>query len=144
MNATSAQNSSPDAGEGPDWGVLVQRVQERMYLSQVAIANRCGVARQTVSAWLNGRRKPGLYAKRELLILAAEAGVLDEVAPQIQDGASAGESEGLVFRSSENRQRPREELEDARQLRILLKQLSPSAREEVLEFARFKIFRERG
>lgn len=115
-----------DASQGTDWAVLVQRIRERMYLSQVDIAARCGVARQSVSAWLHHRRAPGLYAKRALLLLAAEAGVLDEgEAPR--DGYPAR----------------REGEPDALQLQVLMDQLSAEARREVLEFARFKILRER-
>jgi len=109
-----------------DWSALVTRIQERMFLSQLDIADRCGVARQTVSAWMNNRRAPGLYAKRALLELAAEAGVLDE--SEAPTGTVPGN---------------RDELHDARQLHTLLKQMSEQAREEVLDFARFKIARER-
>ena len=109
-----------------DWSRLVTRIQERMFLSQLDIADRCGVARQTVSAWTNHRRGPGLYAKRALLELAAEAGVLDE--SEAPAGVMPGEHD---------------ELKTARQLQTLLKQMTPESREEVLEFARFKIARER-
>jgi transcriptional regulator with XRE-family HTH domain len=109
-----------------DWSKLVVRIQERMFLSQLDIADRCGVARQTVSAWTNNRRGPGLYAKRALLELAAEAGVLDE--SEAPAGVMPGEHD---------------ELRDARQLHTLLKQMTPESREEVLEYARFKIARER-
>jgi len=109
-----------------DWSKLVVRIQERMFLSQLDIADRCGVARQTVSAWTNNRRGPGLFAKRALLELAAEAGVLD--AAEAPAGVMPGEHD---------------ELRDARQLHTLLKQMSPESRDEVLEYARFKIARER-
>ena len=127
MGSDTRQGHGTGAIREADWAALVQRVQERMYLSQVDIATRCRVARQTVSAWLHHRRDPGLYAKRALLTLAAEAGVLDESA-EPSDGSSARRDDGS----------------DARQLLILMDQLSADARREVLEFARFKILRERG
>ena len=109
-----------------DWAALVARVQERLYLSQLEIAARCGVARQTMSAWMHGRRVPGLFAKRTLLSLAAEAGVLDtkELPGEPPEAGAGG---GAEFR----------------QLRALLGQISPESRREVLEFARFKLMRER-
>lgn len=130
-----------------DWAVLVKRIQERMYLSQMDISQRCGVARQTVSAWLHRRRMPGLYAKRELIILAAEAGVLDDVA---EPGQTEGQQPlrrnipAWLFNKEEQGDATGVDSVDARQLRVLLDQLPEQAREEVLEFARFKIFRERG
>jgi transcriptional regulator with XRE-family HTH domain len=126
MGTDDGKQSVADRKGDHDWSALVTRIQERMFLSQLDIADRCGVARQTVSAWMNNRRAPGLYAKRALLELAAEAGVLDE--SEAPTGIMPGE---------------RDELRDARQLHTLLKQMSPESREEVLEFARFKIARER-
>jgi hypothetical protein len=117
MGTDDGKQSVADRKGDHDWSALVTRIQERMFLSQLDIADRCGVARQTA---------PGLYAKRALLELAAEAGVLDE--SEAPTGIMPGE---------------RDELRDARQLHTLLKQMSPESREEVLEFARFKIARER-
>jgi transcriptional regulator with XRE-family HTH domain len=128
-NAMGTDDSKQQAANrkgAHDWSALVTRIQERMFLSQLDIADRCGVARQTVSAWMNNRRAPGLYAKRALLELAAEAGVLDEA--EAPTGTVPGD---------------RDELHDARQLHTLLKQMSEQAREEILDFARFKIARER-
>jgi transcriptional regulator with XRE-family HTH domain len=127
MGSDTRQGHGSDASREADWAALVQRIQKRMYLSQLDISTRCRVARQTVSAWLHHRRSPGLYAKRALLTLAAEAGVLDE-RETAGDGSTARRDDGS----------------NARQLQILLDQLSPGARQEVLEFARFKILRERG
>ena len=126
MGTDDSKRQAADRKAGHDWSALVTRIQERMYLSQLDIADRCGVARQTVSAWMNKRRAPGLYAKRALLELAAEAGVLDE--SEAPAGVMPGEHD---------------ELKTARQLQTLLKQMTPESREEVLEFARFKIARER-
>lgn len=144
MDSDSRKTGSADADRRTDWGSLVTHIQERLYVSQLEIAERCGVARQTVSAWVHHRRQPGLYAKRELAVLAAEAGVLDLVASR--DGAG-GPSEGVgqrvVSRREQTGGRPGA-IPDARQLALLLEQLSPAAREEVLEFTRFKISRERG
>ena len=127
MGSDTRQGHGADARREADWAALVQRIQKRMYLSQLDIATRCRVARQTVSAWLHHRRSPGLYAKRALLALAAEAGVLDETVAT-GDGSTARRDDGS----------------DARQLQILMDQLSPEARREVLEFARFRVLRERG
>lgn len=146
MTSKNLQPNSDGGNDAIDWAILVQRIQERMYLAQQDIADRCGVARQTVSAWLHGRRKPGLYAKRELVMLAAEAGVLDEIFPVTEPGQADNAREAAgdwIFRSKSRTGRGNE-LTAARQLRVLLKQLSADGREEVLEFARFKIFRERG
>jgi transcriptional regulator with XRE-family HTH domain len=126
MGSDTRQGHGSDASREADWAALVQRIQKRMYLSQLDIATRCRVARQTVSAWLHHRRSPGLYAKRALLALAAEAGVLDETVAT-GDGSTARRDDGS----------------DARQLQILMDQLSPEARREVLEFARVRILRER-
>jgi transcriptional regulator with XRE-family HTH domain len=126
MGTDDSKQKAANRKGGHDWSALVTRIQERMFLSQLDIADRCGVARQTVSAWMNNRRAPGLYAKRALLELAAEAGVLDE--SEAPTGTVPGD---------------RDELHDARQLHTLLKQMSEQAREEVLDFARFKIARER-
>ncbi len=127
MGSDTRQGHGSDVSREADWAALVQRIQKRMYLSQLDIATRCRVARQTVSAWLHHRRSPGLYARRALLTLAAEAGVLDESA-EPGDESPARRDDG----------------HDTRQLLILMDQLSAEARREVLEFARFKIFRERG
>ena len=126
MGTDDSKQQAANRKGAHDWSALVTRIQERMFLSQLDIADRCGVARQTVSAWMNNRRAPGLYAKRALLELAAEAGVLDEA--EAPTGTVPGD---------------RDELHDARQLHTLLKQMSEQAREEVLDFARFKIARER-
>ncbi len=126
-----------------DWPILLQRIQELLYLSQQDIAGRCGVARQTVSAWLHRRREPGLYARRELTMLAAEAGVLDEFFPASDKPGHEGTIEKTHDRVPPNTLPRGGELAEARQLHLLLQQLSPAAREEVLEFVRFKIFRAR-
>ena len=57
---------------GPDWPELLSRLRRQSYLSQQRIAESCGVAPQTVSAWKNRRRTPGLYAARKLLDLFRE------------------------------------------------------------------------
>ncbi|MBT3380723.1 MAG: hypothetical protein HN742_26915 [Lentisphaerae bacterium] len=132
------------ADGGIDWGELVTHIQDRLFMSQLGIAERCGVARQSVSAWVHHRRQPGLYAKRELVVLAAEAGVLDEVAPRDGTEKPQGNArQGVLGGNEQTGGRPGE-IPDARQLALLLEQLSPDAREEVLEFTRFKISRERG
>ena len=64
MGTDDSKRQAADRKAGHDWSALVTRIQERMFLSQLDIADRCGVARQTVSAWMNKRRAPGLYAKR--------------------------------------------------------------------------------
>jgi len=141
MDRDSRKTESADGGT--DWGKLVTHIQERLFMSQLGIAERCGVARQTVSAWVHHRRQPGLYAKRELVVLAAEAGVLDLVAPRDGEG-SQDEIQQRVLRSKGGTDGRSGEIPDARQLALLVEQLSPAAREEVMEFARFKITRERG
>jgi len=65
---------------GPDWPELLSRLRRQSYLSQQRIAEFCGVAPQTVSAWKNRRRTPGLYAARKLLDLCRENSVSLEAA----------------------------------------------------------------
>ena len=63
-----------------DWAAVVQAIAARLCLSQAELAERCDVARQTVSAWQHGKRVPGFYARRKLQELAAMAGLTTDVA----------------------------------------------------------------
>lgn len=101
------------AEDGAEWLALVTRIRERLCLSQLDIARHCGVARQTVSAWIHGRRRPSLDCRRKLMLLAAEQGIPG------RDGVAR----------------------DAGSLAALLEMLPEEARREVLEFARFKLVR---
>jgi len=124
----------------PDWSDLVKRIQARTYLSQKQIAERCKVARQTVSAWVHRRRKPGLYAKRELVILAAEGNILDDVIPSGEPDTVSPSSQPGHGQAGRQVSEPT----DVGQLGLLFTQLSPGSRKEVLEFAKFKVLQERG
>jgi transcriptional regulator with XRE-family HTH domain len=104
----------------PDWARLVESIQCRLYLSQLDIGKHCGVARQTVSAWMNRQRNPGLRARRALLELAAQA---EAVA-----GVSVPEE---PVREESGR------LRDAHDLGVLVGQLSGRALAQLLDFARF-------
>jgi transcriptional regulator with XRE-family HTH domain len=125
MPSSPKSDGSGHDGE-PNWAALVRLVQDRMYLTQLEIARRCGIARQTVSAWVNGRRSPGLKAKRALLQLVAESDLVVRTAVS---------SEREVPSSSM--------LDDAHELGLLMGELSPRARREVLDFVRLKVAWER-
>ena len=112
--------------DGLDWSALVESIQDRLYLSQLDIGRRCGVARQTVSAWTKHRRNPGLKARRALLGLAAEAGAVPELA--VPAGPVPNE---------------RGRLREAHELGMLVGELPAWALQEVLDFARFLLARER-
>jgi transcriptional regulator with XRE-family HTH domain len=109
-----------NTSEEPDWARLVESIQCRLYLSQLDIAKHCGVARQTVSAWTNCRRNPGLRARRALMELAARAEAV----------ASVSVPEESVPLESRR-------LRDAHDLGVLVGQLSGRALEQLLDFARF-------
>jgi transcriptional regulator with XRE-family HTH domain len=116
---TKPNHPDRNTSEEPDWVRLVESIQCRLYLSQLDIAKHCGVARQTVSAWTNCRRNPGLRARRALMELAARA---EAVA-----GVSVPEEPVPV----ENRR-----LRDAHDLGVLVGQLSGRSLELLLDFAR--------
>jgi transcriptional regulator with XRE-family HTH domain len=101
------------AEDGAEWLALLVRIHEQLCLSQLEIAARCGVARQTVSAWMHGRRTPSMICRRKLMLLAAEQGIPG------RDGVAR----------------------DAGSLAALLERLPEEARREVLDFARFKLVR---
>ena len=109
-----------DTNEEPDWARLVESIQCRLYLSQFDIARQCGVSRQTVSAWTNRRRNPGLRARRALMELAARAETVAGVA--IPEEPVREESCRL---------------RDAHDLGVLVGQLSGHALAQLLDFARF-------
>ena len=112
-----------------DWAALVQAIAARLCLSQVELAERCDVARQTVSAWQRGKRVPGFYARRRLQELAAMAGLAVGGAPvPVEGGVVVAEGAG------------RWEVLSAplRELLTLAQTLSPEALREVTDFARYK------
>ena len=115
-----------NANEQPDWCRLVESIQGRLYLSQLDIAKHCGVARQTVSAWSNRRRNPGLRARRALLGLAARAETVAGVVPTADSPSDEGRR-----------------LRDAHELGVLVGQLPGAVLGEVLDFARFLLERSR-
>ncbi|OGV36199.1 MAG: hypothetical protein A2020_12405 [Lentisphaerae bacterium GWF2_45_14] len=53
--------------KGFDWQNLVGKILEDFLLSQSELAELCRVSQQAVSSWKNGRRVPGIYARRKLL-----------------------------------------------------------------------------
>ena len=53
-----------------DWHLLVRELLEGLFLSQQDLAERCRVSQQSISNWKNRTRKPGIFAKHQLLELA--------------------------------------------------------------------------
>ena len=115
-----------------DWAALVQAIAARLCLSQVEVAERCDVARQTVSAWQHGKRVPGFYARRKLHELAAVAGLTVDVASvPAHGGMVVAETAGAWPVQSAPLQ----------ELLALAQTLSPEALREVTDFARYKALR---
>ena len=85
---TEPRPGNGDAGSGPDWPGVLTRLRRECYLSQQAIAEACGVAPQTVSAWKGRRRVPGLYAARKLLELCRANGVTLDLAEVVVTGST--------------------------------------------------------
>ena len=114
-----------------DWPALVKAITGRLMISQVELAERCGVAQQTVSAWKRGRRVPSLYARRKLRDLATEAGV----------PFPASEATGMPASDMESAEAAGEWPVASPVLRELIavaRKLPDAVLREVLDFARFK------
>ena len=66
------------SGEGMkniDWANLVVAIMDRLVISQAELAKRCKVAQQTVSTWKKDTRTPSVFARRQLMKFAGEAGL---------------------------------------------------------------------
>jgi len=120
-----------------DWSGLVREIRSRLFITQVEIAARCGVAQQTVSAWKTGKRAPGMYARRKLLELGVEAGLVLS-----QAEATPGTTTLLETRPAWKTSSGSMSVE-VRDLLVMFDALSVEARKEVLEFVRYKLRRER-
>lgn len=107
--------------------MIVRLLQERM-LSQQELAAMCGVAQQTVSAWVAGKSAPGYFARRNLLAL--------EKGPAKTPAQNANHLPSATTPM---------ELADAEQAASVLKELLAVAEgmplealQELLQFAQFK------
>lgn len=57
------------------WTKVTGAILDRLRLTQAELAERCGVAQQSVSGWKTGARTPGRSAQRHLVRLARAAGL---------------------------------------------------------------------
>lgn len=104
-----------------NWQELLSKIQAKLYLSQSDIARHCDVAKQTVSNWKTGFRNLGYHAKRRLVRLASEGGILDidkAIGNQTEQNACKRDKKYYILEN-------------------LYDQLPPDCREEVIDFARF-------
>ena len=134
------------SGEGMkniDWANLVVAIMDRLIISQAELAKRCKVAQQTVSTWKKGTRTPSVFARRQLMEFAGEAGLnLIFFSRGVADGAEPGsghdvpEHGGQVAGTMEG---GAEYYLQATEFLNILQQLPPHIVEEVLEYARLKL-----
>jgi len=116
-----------------DWPQLVKAILETLIITQSQMAERCGVSQQTVSTWKRAKRTPNIYSQRQLANLAQEAGInliFFTEAP----------SRALPIHETATRDDagPRQELLDFARY---LERAPEDIRREVIEFARFKMWR---
>ena len=57
------------------WNELIKDISDALRMSQAQIADECKVTQQTVSNWMTGARKPGIYAQEKVVGLAERAGI---------------------------------------------------------------------
>ena len=125
-----------------DWAGVVLAVLDRLLLTQTELAARCKVAQQTVSGWKTGTRTPGRYAQRQLVQLAREAGVSE---PNIPYPGTMAPILGIAEQSPAKpaANKSADAALKAEWLR-LLETLPEPERQELLDYARFKVNRKRG
>ena len=55
-----------------NWPALIRKIKDTLFLNQQELAKRCEVSMACVSHWKNMIRKPGIYARRNLLEIAKQ------------------------------------------------------------------------
>ncbi len=58
-----------------NWPLLVKDMQDTVFMSQTAIADRLKVSQQSISNWMTGSRNPGPSLVPDLLKMASEGGL---------------------------------------------------------------------
>jgi transcriptional regulator with XRE-family HTH domain len=58
-----------------NWPLLVKEIQDKMFMSQQQMADKCKVSQQSVSYWMTGDRNPGPIAIIELLKMTKDAAI---------------------------------------------------------------------
>jgi len=112
-----------------DWAETIVEIQEKMFLSQAEVAEKCGVVQQTVSTWKNRMRSPGYAAKRKLLHLLAE-----------ETNGGRHNMTNMISKSfnnnSEGKSRNGNDTE-IREIVHISNSLSSADRQKILDFAKF-------
>jgi transcriptional regulator with XRE-family HTH domain len=148
-----------------DWAKLIMAILDRLVISQGELAKRCRVAQQTVSTWKKGKNPPGVSARRRLMQLAGEAGInlvyFASTPDYLEQAGEAAESpfaattvswsEGSAKATEEVAEPPpksgpawdayssRRLSEDVREFAVLLETMPLQLRQELREFADFKL-----
>lgn len=98
-------------------------------MSQKEIAEKSGLAQQTISSWKKKSRRPGYYAIRKIIKLAEEAGI---------DLKAYGiEKPGMPPDISKKN----EKKESLDELIKIFNNMSPEKKKEIIDFAKFKNFK---
>ena len=115
-----------------DWSRLIVALSERLIISQTELAQRCDVAQQTVSSWKTGKNSPGIYARRQLMKLADEAGLsiaLFSRSPEYYGGVEKRNGDAVAQGLSE----------DVMEFARFFQKLPRNIQDEVRAFAAFKL-----
>ena len=106
-----------------NWQKKVDEIQERLIMSQLEIAEYCGVVRQCVSNWKTGFRKPGYHARRKLTELIARMDSAHSVTavPSGKDGTQDNDAETML-----------------KTISSVFMELGISQKKEIFEFVLFK------
>ncbi|MDP7741722.1 MAG: helix-turn-helix transcriptional regulator [Lentisphaeria bacterium] len=130
-----------------DWAKQVVAIMDRLAISQAELAKRCKVAQQTVSTWKKGTRRPNVFARRQLMKSAGDAGLnlifftcgaVDSARSGAgyddpgYDGRVAPAVAGTMAEGAGHHP-------PATEFVTVLQQLPPHIAEQVLAYARFKL-----